>query len=213
MIKANTLMSEPTVFVIDDDEAIRQGLMSLFNSIGLQAKAFGSVKEFQHDKLRDAPGCLVLDVRLPGMSGLDLQAELSQSNIETPIVFISGHADVPMSVQAIKSGAVEFLIKPFREQDLLDAVRTGIDRDREQRKQQRVNCELRTRYQSLTPREQEVCVLVMRGLMNKQIAGEMGISLITVKVHRGNVMQKMRAKSLADLVRMGDALQLPGARP
>jgi FixJ family two-component response regulator len=213
MIKADTSMSEPTVFVIDDDEALRQSLIGLFHSIGLQAKAFGSVQEFQHDNLRDAPGCLVLDVRMPGKSGLDLQAELNQSNIRTPIVFISGHADVPMSVRAIKSGAVEFLVKPFREQDLLDAVQGGIDRDREQREKQRADCELRSHYEALTPREQQVCVLVMRGLMSKQIAAKMGISLVTVKVHRGSVMHKMGAKTLADLVRMGESLRLPGTTP
>ena len=212
-MKTNAVTSEPTVFVIDDEESVRQGLTSLFRSIGLQVKAFASVQEFQRDKMQNAPGCLVLDVRLPGKSGLDLQAEFSQSHIETPIIFITGHADVPMSVRAMKSGAVEFLVKPFREQDLLDAVRNGIERDRQQRENQRQFLELQARYETLTPREQEVCTFVVRGLMNKQIAGEMGISLITVKVHRGNVMQKMKAKSLAELVRMGDALRLPGVKP
>ena len=198
--------NRPTVFVIDDDAALREGLTSLFRSIGLQVKAVGSVKDFQQDRTRDAPGCLVLDVRLPGMSGLDLQTELNQTDFQMPIIFISGHADVPMSVRAIKAGAVEFLVKPFREQELLDAVRNGLERDQEQRQKHKLYLELRTRYDTLTPREQELFGFVVSGLMNKQIAGEMGISLITVKVHRGNVMQKMRAKSLAELVRMADAL-------
>jgi FixJ family two-component response regulator len=209
MSASNAATSEPTVFIIDDDDALRQGLMSLFRSVGLLAKEFGSVSEFQQDKMRNGPGCLVLDVRLPGKSGLDLQAELGQAHVEIPIVFISGHADVPMSVRALKAGAMEFLVKPFREQDLLDAVRNGIERDREQREKQRLHFELRTRYEMLTPRERQVCSLVVRGLMNKQIAGDLGISLITVKVHRGNVMQKMGARSLAALVRMGDAVVLP----
>jgi FixJ family two-component response regulator len=206
MNKVMATGDRPTVFVIDDDDALREGLTSLFRSIGLQVKAFGSVKDFQQDRTRDAPGCLVLDVRLPGMSGLDLQTELNQTDFQMPIIFISGHADVPMSVRAIKAGAVEFLVKPFREQELLDAVRNGLERDQEQRQKHKLYLELRTRYDTLTPREQELFGFVVTGLMNKQIAGEMGISLITVKVHRGNVMQKMRAKSLAELVRMADAL-------
>ena len=206
MNKVMATGDRPTVFVIDDDDALREGLTSLFRSIGLQVKAFGSVKDFQQDQTRDAPGCLVLDVRLPGMSGLDLQTELNQTDFQMPIIFISGHADVPMSVRAIKAGAVEFLVKPFREQELLDAVRNGFERDQEQRQKHKLYLELRTRYDTLTPREQELFGFVVSGLMNKQIAGEMGISLITVKVHRGNVMQKMRAKSLAELVRMADAL-------
>jgi FixJ family two-component response regulator len=203
----------PTVFVIDDDEVLRGGLVSLFRSIGLQARAFGSVKEFQQDNLRDSPGCLVLDVRLPGRSGLDLQAELAEADVQIPIVFISGHADVPMSVKAIKAGAVEFLVKPFREQELLDAVRSGIERDQEQREKRKLQLDLRRHFESLTPREKEVFGFVARGFMNKQIAGEMKISLITVKVHRGNVMQKMNAKSLAELVRMADTLGLTTVTP
>jgi FixJ family two-component response regulator len=203
----------PTVFVIDDDEILRGGLVSLFRSVGLQARAFGSVKEFQQDKMRDSPGCLVLDVRLPGKSGLDLQAELADADVQMPIIFISGHADVPMSVKAIKAGAVEFLVKPFRDQELLDAVRTGIERDQEQREKHKTQAGLRGHFESLTPREKEVFGFVARGLMNKQIAGEMDISLITVKVHRGNVMQKMNAKSLAELVRMADALGLTTDKP
>ncbi len=203
---------QPTVFVIDDDDILRDGLISLFRSIGLQVKGFGSVREFQQDKMRDQPGCLVLDVRLPGKSGLDLQAELGQSEMQVPIVFISGHADVPMSVKAMKAGAVEFLSKPFREQELLDAVRAGIERDQEQRERHKMQLELRVRFETLTPREQEVFGLVAAGLMNKQIAGELEISLITVKVHRGNVMQKMHARSLAELVRMADSLGLKKAK-
>ena len=213
MNKVMATGDRPTVFVIDDDDALREGLTSLFRSIGLQVKAFGSVTDFQQDRTRDAPGCLVLDVRLPGMSGLDLQTELNQADFQMPIIFISGHADVPMSVRAIKAGAVEFLVKPFREQELLDAVRNGLERDQEQRQKHKLYLELRTRYDTLTPREQELFGFVVTGLMNKQIAGEMGISLITVKVHRGNVMQKMRAKSLAELVRMADALGVARVKP
>ena len=200
------MANRPTVFVIDDDDALREGLTSLFRSIGLQVKAFGSVTDFQQDRTLDAPCCLVLDVRLPGMSGLDLQTELNQADFQMPIIFISGHADVPMSVRAIKAGAMEFLVKPFREQELLDAVRNGIERDQEQRQRHELYLELRTRYESLTPREQELFGFVVSGLKNKQIAGEMEISLITVKVHRGHVMKKMRAESMTELVRMADAL-------
>lgn len=207
MIKTKEMAADQaTIFVIDDDEALRDGLTSLFRSIGLPVKTFGSVQEFQHDTVRDVPGCLVLDVRLPGKSGLDLQAELARSEIYLPIVFISGHADVPMSVRAIKAGAVEFLIKPFREQELLDAVRSCIELDQERREMRKYKSDLKVRHESLTPREQEVFGYVAQGLMNKQIAGEMAISLITVKVHRGNVMQKMKAKSFAELVRMAHSL-------
>jgi FixJ family two-component response regulator len=204
-----TTTDRGTVFVVDDDETLREGLTSLFRSIGLQVRTFASVKEFQEQSVRDAPGCLVLDVRLPGKSGLDLQTELARSEIQVPIVFISGHADVPITVRAMKAGAVEFLVKPFREQELLDAVRIGIERDQEQREKLKSRLDIRARFSSLTPREQEVFGHVVLGLMNKQIAGEMNISLITVKVHRGNVMQKMRAKSLAELVRMADSIQAP----
>ena len=204
MIKAKPEIDQPTVFVIDDDEALREGLSSLFRSIGVQVKTFASVKDFELGKMRDTPGCLVLDVRLPGKSGLDLQTDLNQADFQMPIVFISGHPDVPISVRAIKAGAVEFLVKPFREQELLDAVRNGFERDQQRREKQKLYLELRTRYETLTPRQQELFAFVASGLMNKQIAGEMGISLITVKVHRGSVMQKMRARSLAELVRMAD---------
>jgi FixJ family two-component response regulator len=212
MIKSK-VPDRPIVFVVDDDEILRGGMISLFRSIGLEARGFGSVKEFQEDKARNGPGCLVLDVRLPGKSGLDLQAELGSAGIHKPIVFISGYADVPMSVRAIKAGAMEFLIKPFREQELLDAVRNGIELDQEQREKHKLQLELRARFESLTPREQEVFGHVVSGLMNKQIAGNMGISLITVKVHRGNVVQKMCARSLAELVRMADALGIKRAEP
>jgi FixJ family two-component response regulator len=210
---SKVVTSSPTVFVIDDDEALRDGLVALFRSIGLHARAFGSVNEFQQDKMRDGPGCLVLDVRLPGKSGLDLQAELAQSDIQIPIIFISGHADVPMSVKAIKAGAVEFLVKPFRDQELLDAVRAGIERDQEERELRKVKVDLRARFDSMTPREKEVFGFVIRGFMNKQIAHELGISLITVKVHRGNAMQKMRARSLADLMRMADTIDQRAVEP
>ena len=161
MIKAKPGIDQPTVFVIDDDEALREGLTSLFRSIGLQVKAFASVKDFQLDKVRDTPGCLVLDVRLPGKSGLDLQTELNKADIQMPIVFISGHADVPISVRAIKAGAVEFLVKPFREQELLDAVRNGFERDQQRREKHKLYLELRTRYETLTPRQQELFAFVV----------------------------------------------------
>jgi FixJ family two-component response regulator len=195
-----------TVFVVDDDASIRDALKSLFGSVGLQAQAFASAPEFLQAKLPDAPSCLVLDVRLPGLSGLDFQAELAKANIQLPIIFITGHGDIPMTVRAMKAGAVEFLTKPFRDQDLLDAVQVGLDRDRARRNSDKAVSTVRARYDSLTPREQEVIVLVTSGLMNKQIAAEIGVTEVTVKVHRGHVMRKMGAKSLAELVRMADAL-------
>jgi FixJ family two-component response regulator len=195
-----------TVFVVDDDASIRDALKSLFGSVGLQAQAFASAPEFLQAKLPDTPSCLVLDVRLPGLSGLDFQAELAKANIELPIIFITGHGDIPMTVRAMKAGAVEFLTKPFRDQDLLDAVQQGLDRDRARRNNAKAVSTVRARYDSLTPREQEVIALVTSGLMNKQIAAEIGVTEVTVKVHRGHVMRKMGAKSLAELVRMADAL-------
>jgi FixJ family two-component response regulator len=197
---------QPTVYVIDDDAALREALTSLFRSVGLQVNAFASAPEFLHVKLPDAPTCLVLDVRLPGLSGLDFQAELAKANIDIPIVFMTGHGDIPMTVRAMKAGAVEFLPKPFRDQDMLDAVQQGLERDRNRRKSAGDSAKLKASFDTLTAREQEIMALVTAGLMNKQIAGELGVSEITVKVHRGNVMRKMGAKSLAELVRMADAL-------
>jgi FixJ family two-component response regulator len=194
------------VFVIDDDASLRESLSSLLRSIGLHVELFDSAAQFLRSKRPDVPSCLVLDVRLPGLSGLDFQAELIKNDVRVPIIFITGHGDIPMSVRAMKAGAIEFLTKPLREQDLLDAVQTGLDRDRARRESDKTVTEIRSKYDSLTAREQEVIGYVASGLMNKQIAGEIGISEITVKVHRGNLMRKMGAKSLADLVRMADAL-------
>jgi len=207
MMTKPKLPNQPFVYVIDDEETVREALSSLFRSVGLQTKTFGSAKEFLQFKLPDAPACLVLDVRLPGMSGLDFQIELASMDLRLPIVFISGHADVPMSVKAMKRGAIEFLTKPFRDQDLLDAVRLAIERDQVERQRNQMTLDLRTRFDSLTSREKEVFALVSTGLMNKQIAGEMDIREVTVKVHRGNVMRKMGARSLAALVRMADAVK------
>lgn len=207
MMSKSKMSTQPIVFIIDDEETVREALSSLFRSVGLQTKTFGSAKEFLQFKLPDAPACLVLDVRLPGMSGLDFQVELANIDIRVPIVFISGHADVPMSVKAMKRGAIEFLTKPIRDQDLLDAVRLAIERDHVERQRTQLNADLRTRFDSLTSREKEVFALVSTGLMNKQIAGEMDIREVTVKVHRGNVMRKMGARSLAALVRMADAVK------
>ncbi|HXX51564.1 MAG TPA: response regulator transcription factor [Xanthobacteraceae bacterium] len=197
---------QPVVFIIDDDASLCEALARLFRSVGLQAKVYGSAPEFLQSKLPDGPSCLVLDVRLPGLSGLDFQSELVKANIQIPIVFMTGHGDIPMTVRAMKAGAVEFLPKPFRDQDMLDAVQAGLERDRARRRNASDSSRLRTNFDSLTPREQEIMGFVTAGLMNKQIAGEIGVSEITVKVHRGNVMRKMGAKSLADLVRMADAL-------
>jgi FixJ family two-component response regulator len=199
---------EPIVIVIDDDAAMRQSLDSLFRSVGLRVETFASTTEFLSAKLPNAPSCLVLDIRLPGASGLDFQTELAKADILIPIIFITGHGDIPMTVRAMKAGAIEFLTKPFRDQDLLDAVQLGLERDRVRRGSEKTASDLRTRFESLTPREQEVITFVTAGLMNKQIAAEIGVSEITVKVHRGNVMRKMGARSLADLVRMADTLGL-----
>ena len=197
---------EPTVFVIDDDADLREALSSLFRSVGLQVKALATAPEFLQIKLPEGPTCLVLDVRLPGLSGLDFQAELTRAKIDIPIVFMTGHGDIPMTVRAMKAGAVEFLPKPFRDQDMLDAVQTGLERDRGRRKNASETAKLKASFDTLTAREQEIMGLVTTGLMNKQIAGQLGVSEITVKVHRGSVMRKMNARSLADLVRMADAL-------
>jgi FixJ family two-component response regulator len=197
---------QPVVCIIDDDASLCEALASLFRSVGLQVKVFGSAPEFLQSKLPDGPSCLVLDVRLPGVSGLDFQSELAKADIQIPIVFMTGHGDIPMTVRAMKAGAVEFLPKPFRDQDMLDAVQAGLERDRTRRRSASDSSMLKAGFDSLTPREQEIMGFVTTGLMNKQIAGEIGVSEITVKVHRGNVMRKMGAKSLAELVRMADAL-------
>jgi FixJ family two-component response regulator len=202
----DTSEPQPVVFVVDDDPSMRNALTNLFRSVGLQAEVFGSTSELLQGKLPDVPSCLVLDIRLPGQSGLDFQAELAKANIHMPVIFVTGHGDIPMTVRAMKAGAVDFLTKPFREQDMLDAVAKAIERDRKRRDDEQVRSELKSRLASLTPREQEVLALVASGLMNKQIAAEIGLAEITVKIHRGHIMKKMAARSLADLVRMAEAL-------
>jgi len=201
--------AHPIVFVIDDDASIRNALKGLISSVGLQVELFGSAQEFLRSKRPDVPSCLVLDIRLPGISGLDFQRELAQGNIHIPIIFITGHGDIPMSVRAMKAGAVEFLTKPFRDQDLLDAIQVALERDRARRQQEAEIALLRERFESLTPREREVLPLVVSGLLNKQIAAEIGTSETTVKVHRGQLMRKMGADSLADLVRMAERIGIP----
>ena len=197
---------QPIVFVVDDDPSLRNALTNLFRSVGLRAEVFGSAPELLQSKLPDVPSCLILDIRLPGQSGLDFQAELAKANIHIPIIFMTGHGDIPMTVRAMKAGAIDFLSKPFRDQDMLDAVATAIERDRKRRKDEKVISELRAHFDSLTPREQEVLALVASGLMNKQIAAEIDLAEITVKIHRGHIMRKMGARSLADLVRMAEML-------
>jgi FixJ family two-component response regulator len=196
----------PIVFVVDDDASMRQALARLFRSVELIVDVFGSTADLLRHKFPDAPSCLVLDVRLPGLSGLDFQDELARAGIAIPIIFMTGHGDIPMSVKAMKAGAVDFLTKPFRDQDMLDAVRLAIEKDRVRRNTESSLTGVQEQFQTLTAREREIMTLVTRGLMNKQVAVETGLSLITVKIHRGHIMKKMHAKSLADLVRMADAL-------
>ena len=202
------IQEDPVVFVVDDDLSIRDSLKNLFRSVGLKVETFTTARELIDSKTLSACGCLVLDVRLPGLSGLDLQGQLSESGHQIPIVFITGHGDIPMSVRAIKAGAVEFLTKPFRDQDLLDAVQQALAKDREGRRNRTEIAKLRKHYASLTPREQEVMIRVVRGCINKEIAAQLGISEPTVKMHRGRLMHHMQAESLADLIKMAQKLGL-----
>jgi FixJ family two-component response regulator len=205
--------TDAIVFVIDDDPSMRKALTNLFRSVGLRAEVFGSAREWLESKLPEVASCLVLDIRLPGPSGLDFQAELAKANIQIPIIFMTGHGDIPMTVKAMKAGAVDFLTKPFRDQDMLDAVAIAIERDRARRKEQKIVAELRAVFETLTTRERDVLALVASGLMNKQIAAEIGLAEITVKIHRGHLMRKMGARSLADLVRMAEMLGIRRAKP
>lgn len=199
-------VGDPIVLIVDDDPSMRRALTNLFQSVGLKVEAFSSAAEIMEAKPPAVPSCLVLDIRLPGSSGLDLQADLAKANIHTPIIFITGHGDIPMTVRAMKSGAVDFLTKPVRDQDMLDAVQAAIERDRKRRDAEKSISGVRSCFEGLTARERDVLALVASGLMNKQVAAELGLAEITVKIYRGQIMRKMAAKSLADLVRMTDAL-------
>ena len=213
--RSTTSAEEAIVFIVDDDASVREALSNLFRSVGLQVETFGSAHEFLQSKLPNAPSCLILDIRLPRLSGLDFQAELAKADIRIPIIFMTGHGDIPMTVRAMKAGAVDFLTKPFRDQDMLDAVTAAIERDRNSRDEAKALSDLQALFATLTPRERQVMNLVTAGLMNKQIAAEIGLAEITVKIHRGHIMRKMGAKSLPDLVRMAELLGIgpPSGRP
>lgn len=204
---------DPVVFVVDDDASMRRALANLFQSVGLQVEAFGSAPELLQKQLPDVASCLVLDIRLPGLSGLDFQNELAKANIQIPVIFMTGHGDIPMTVRAMKSGAVDFLTKPFRDQDMLDAVVAAIERDRKRREADKITANFQALFDTLTPRERDVLALVTSGLMNKQVAAELGLAEITVKIHRGHIMKKMGARSLADLIRMAETLGVRRAKP
>jgi FixJ family two-component response regulator len=208
-----TSQLQPIVYVVDDDPSMRNALTNLFRSVGLRVEVFGSAAELLQSQRPDVAGCLVLDVRLPGLSGLDFQSDLAKANIRIPIIFMTGHGDIPMTVRAMKAGAADFLTKPFRDQDMLDAVAMAIERDTKRRKDEKIVSNLQTLFETLSPREREVLALVVAGLMNKQIAAEIGLAEITVKIHRGHAMKKMGARSVADLVRMAEILGIRRAKP
>jgi FixJ family two-component response regulator len=204
---------EPIVYVVDDDASVREALRNLFRSVGLRVEVFGSASEFLQSRLPDVAGCLILDIRLPRLSGLDFQVELAKAGIRIPIIFMTGHGDIPMTVRAMKAGAVDFLTKPFRDQDMLDAVTAAIERDKSSRNEARILADLHAHFATLTAREREIMALVTAGLMNKQIAAEIGLAEITVKIHRGSIMRKMAANSLADLVKMAQMLEIQRPAP